>query len=364
VTDLNDLKKISDFWGVQRPPSAVDLYSFPPIRSYFYNLVTNEVGSLPGDDWLERWFRDKYFQAHFPVDSCLSLCCGHGERDRRLNDLKIFKKCYGIDVSKAAIENAKKQACAEGIKNIEYETADLNSCSLGNNLYDLIYIAGGAHHISNLENLFSEAYKSLKKGGILFCDEYIGPNYSNLSSRHLEIINSIIHMIPERLKIYRESNFIPTSYKYKRFKLFLFLIRNFSKLDFSSVLERNNIGSNFFYKNIARLNKILLRTTTNKNFIFGKVFDISPENIKKVDPSEGVRSSEIISVMKNYFKNVEVHPYNGGIMAYALDRNFFVNFDANNAEDSKLLGLIIAIEKYFTDTGEVPVIHAAIVARK
>ena len=68
--------------------------------------------------------------------------------------------------------------------------------------------------------------------------------------------------------------------------------------------------------------------------------------------------------MRNYFEDVTVHPYNGGIVAYALDRVFFANFDANNAEDSELLSLIIAMEKYFTDTGEVPVIHAAIVARK
>ncbi|MBU3578635.1 class I SAM-dependent methyltransferase [Polynucleobacter sp. 73C-SIWE] len=362
----DNLKQVSDFWGREsRHNSALDIYSFLPIRRYFQKLVTGAETQNPNDDWLESWFKNKYLGKNAPVGLCLSLCCGHGSRDRRLNQLGVFKNCIGMDVSTAAIASAKRLRNLSGINNIHYQTADLNSCSLGVELYDLIYIAGGAHHIANLEHLFNQVYASLKKGGLLFCDEYIGPNYSDLSFRHREIINSVIHLIPDRLKNFSEKNFVPPKLKYKKFKLLLFIIYNFRNLDISSVFERYNINTNKITNVIISINKIILKYFSNKKeFNYSKVFDISPENIKKGDPSEGIRSSEIISVLKSVFTDVTVYPYNGSIVAYALDDKFISNYDSGNPDDLNLLNLILSLEGHYCEIGDIPSIHAAIIAKK
>jgi hypothetical protein len=93
----NDLKQVGNFWGkAPDHKSSIDLYSFIPIRRYFQKLVTGTENENPTDDWLEKWFKNKYLSDKAPVDLCLSLCCGHGSRDRRLNKLGIFKECIGI----------------------------------------------------------------------------------------------------------------------------------------------------------------------------------------------------------------------------------------------------------------------------
>jgi SAM-dependent methyltransferase len=362
----NDLKQVGNFWGkAPDHKSSIDLYSFIPIRRYFQKLVTGTENENPTDDWLEKWFKNKYLSDKAPVDLCLSLCCGHGSRDRRLNKLGIFKECIGMDVSIAAIESAKQQSKLAGMDNIHYKTADLNNCSLGFELYDFIYIAGGAHHIANLEHLFNQVYLSLKKGGVLLCDEYVGPNYSDLSFRHREIINSVIHLIPNRLKNFSEKNFIPPDLKYNKIKLLLYILFNFRDLDIASVLEKYNISQNKIVALLILINKIIFNYfPTKKEFKYGQVFDISPENIKKGDPSEGIRASEIIPVMQNVFSDVTIYPYNGSIVAYALDNKFITKFDPSNPEDLNLLNLILKIENYYYEIGDIPSIHAAIIAKK
>jgi hypothetical protein len=101
-----------------------------------------------------------------------------------------------------------------------------------------------------------------------------------------------------------------------------------------------------------------------KNFYFGKVFDVSPEIVKKGDPSEGVRSEEIIPLVKNKFRNTMLHHYNGSILSYALDKMFFEKFDSNLKEDIELFELLTAMEKSLISSGEIPPILSIIVAKK
>ena len=359
-------KKVAKFWGESYKGKEHDIYNFDPTRKYFCKLVTGKKEADCKEDWLEDWFFREYLSQSGRLESCLSVCCGTGERDRRINNLGYFKNCVSIDLSDFAIDSAKRAAAGAGMANIAYIQGDLNSLVLGENKYDLVYVAAGMHHIENLEHLVNQIHLCLKPGGYLFCDEYVGPNRTNLSPRHREIINSVIHLIPERLKATNEDNFIPGVFKKSHLLSGLLLLSRIGRLELDSHQHLENSGRlrSFGFRSLRFLNSIFRGSNRRKGFRYGKVFDVYPEVIKYRDPSEGVRSEEIIGVIKGKFRQTECHYYNGSILAFALDERFLRNYDGENPADVAILDMIIKMEMDFIKSGEIPSIHAAIVSRK
>lgn len=299
--------------------------------------------------------------------NCLTLCCGHGERDRRLAKMGVFKNCLGLDISPGAIEACKINASNEKFNNLKYATADLNKDSLKRNAYDLIYVGGGMHHILNLEHLVDEIYLSLKPGGLLVCDEYIGPSYNDLSNRHREIINSAIHLIPKRLRNATEQSFIPNYWRRSTLKNMIYVISNLRSFNF----EKYEVSSMWpsYKKRIFNFGKKIFKIISkhenkSNNFKYGQVFDVCPEIVKSGDPSEGVRSDEIVPIIKQKFKNTNTHYYNGSILSYALDKKFFLNFNSELKQDRDLLKLLIDLEKNTIGSNEIPPILGIIVSQK
>ena len=102
----------------------------------------------------------------------------------------------------------------------------------------------------------------------------------------------------------------------------------------------------------------------HKDFDFGIVHISPKDNLLRIDPSECVRSSEIIPLVKDIFPDVEVRPFGGGILMHALDGNFYANFDMNNPLHTKSLEMLCQLEKHFMDTGEIGIENAFIIARR
>jgi hypothetical protein len=100
------------------------------------------------------------------------------------------------------------------------------------------------------------------------------------------------------------------------------------------------------------------------SFHYGKVWDENSQLIKSYDPSECVRSDEIIPILKSKFRDIDIHHYNGSILLYALDHKFYEEYDHGQEENRALLDLIINIETTMIDIGELSSDHAHIVAKK
>ncbi len=368
MTKLNSInkKKVANFWGKAIVDNPLDVYSFQPTRDYFASLVTGQ--NLNNDeDWFEVWFKNVYLKERIPVENCLSLCCGHGHRDRRIARLGYFKNCLSLDISQDAINHAIDLARKEGFSNIEYKVADLNVDSLKKNTFDLVYVGAGMHHISNLEHLINEIHECLKPGGLFVCDEYVGPNYSNLSNRHREIINSAVHLIPKRLRFANEDTFVPGLAKRSYIFAGIHVLSKLGRIDFDSFNYSQNWS--FFKRsgfNLAKKLNGIFQTFIKpaQSFKYGKVFDIFPENIIKGDPSEGVRAADIIPLLKNRFIQTDVHYYNGSITVYALDLKFFKNYNPSSLADNKILEQVFNLEKTMIEIGEIPPVHAIVVCQK
>ena len=90
----------------------------------------------------------------------------------------------------------------------------------------------------------------------------------------------------------------------------------------------------------------------------------SVEYFLNTDPSEGVNSENILPVLKQHFEQVEILPYHGSILLYALDDNFYNNFDFQNDSHRKVLETLFIIEDAFISAGEIQNDNAHIICSK
>ena len=197
-----------------------------------------------------------------------------------------------------------------------------------------------------------------------------------MSYRQREIINSVIHLIPQRLRYTNEKTFVPTFFRSPPWKRLLFegyrlltFQADQTAVDYTfSDLELSSRWPNYKKRllkiyNVAK--KIIPSLRRKKNsFYFGKVWDDNSKCIKFTDPSECVRSDEIIPILKKTFSNIDIRYYNGSILFYALDRKFYNEYDPNKKEDRAFLKLLTDIEKTMIEIEELSSDHAHIIAKK
>jgi SAM-dependent methyltransferase len=349
-----DEEKVASHWGATLHEVERTFYGFPPLRAYFYRSIAGKEPSEPlGRDWFERWAVAEVLGKRAPVAGCLSLCCGFGEIERILARLGAFRVCTGVDLAAGAIEEARRAARDEGIDGLSYAVLDLESAALEPESVELVWANGALHHIARLEHVCEQVHRALRPGGILIANEYVGPDLHQLGPRAVELVNAVIHLIPAELRDQTEATFVPERFKGPRWLELAF--RGVS----GRLPQRESLPT--WQRRLVALRGALQR---RQRAPFGRVWANNPWYYRHVDPSEGVRASDILPVLRRVFHDVEVRPYNGSILPHALDRRFYETFDPSDERHVRLLGLLVAVEEGLVDAGEIEPHHAAIVCRK
>jgi ubiquinone/menaquinone biosynthesis C-methylase UbiE len=328
-----DATVVKDHWS-KKDLSASDknFYCFPPIRSRSSKLIFNEDDARRAD-WCEYWTVEKYLKDKIPFENCLSICCGFGSVERTLSKLNVAKHIIGTDIAAGAIKEAETRAKAESLTNIRYYVADLNKEALPRNEYDLIWANGALHHIKELDVVIPKFHDALKPGGLFVANEYIGANYQQIGLRHQEIVNAVKHLLPKQLC--RKNILLKAGN-------FYFLTR----------------ALRAFQRKISSLYK-------SDNAAYEQIWEpFSIEHFLHIDPSEGVNSEKIIPVLRRHFEDMEVRYYDGSVLMYALDEEYYDNYDPNNPHHNTLLELLFHIEDALIAIGELSRDNAHIICRK
>lgn len=301
VTDKSDAaERVSEYWGTERRRARpISWLEHPVVLNRVHARVTGDLNVST-----HQWFRNAFFQE--PAELCLSLGCGFGAFERMALAIGISKKFYAYDISAGAIEAARKAAEEAGVgDSIDYRVVDLNQVVLQKASFDAIFALSSVHHVANLENFFEQCSLALKPGGLMFLDEYIGPSRFQTAPLVTEVINKLLATLPERYRI------------------------------------------NLFTSDGGTIDRYIP----------------SPiEHFLKHDPSEAVRSQEIVSVLKNWFDVVEFRPY-GGTIQHMLLSGIAGNFDENSDCDATLLNFLSVLEETLEQQGLFDSDFAAIVAR-
>lgn len=234
----------------------------------------------------------------------LTLGCGHGEFERGLSKSYFARTHDAVDLADGAIEDARTQAKSLGLTHIHYRVADLNTIAIPPCTYDVVFGISSIHHVSNLEHLFDQVVKALKPGGYFFLDEYIGPNKFQWTDSQLAIINDQIHVMPDRMK-----------------------------------------------------------TSLHDGHLKGALGRQTIAEMDAIDPSEGVRSADILNVLRDYFDILEVRG-SGGTILHLLLEGIAGNFSEDDPESMQYLEHLFALEDRLIADGTLKHDFAVIIAKR
>lgn len=251
--------------------------------------------------WLEYVAR-KYYPS--PVASAISLGCGGGGLERHGLQLQIAERFDGFDVSEDALQLAKEEALASGqLASINYAVANLNKLEFAENVYDAVFASQSVHHIEALEHYMQQVKRALKPGGYFIINEFVGPNQFQWTDVQLQHCQRLLAEIPES---YRQ------------------MIR---EPGVKNTIERPTI-----------------------------------EFMNAYDPTEAIRSADIITELEKQFEVVERRDFGGTLLHLVLD-NIAGNF-SDTDEGKSILRNLFAQEQRLITSGEISSDFTLIVARK
>lgn len=134
------------------------------------------------------------------LDRALVLGCGSGWFERAVSGRGRFRSLVACDFAEETVENARRAAAEQGFDNIEYRIVDLEKQDLGGP-YDAVFAHDVLHHITDLEGLYSRVHDALAPGGKFLFQEYVGPNRFQYSDARMELINRYFRLFPDALRL-------------------------------------------------------------------------------------------------------------------------------------------------------------------
>src|ERR1700676_2687664 len=300
------LVAVSRFWAEtpeQRCQRALIAWmEHDHVRRYINRRTTGD----DADDWLSYILR-RYCDP--PLERALSLGCGTGGLERHALASGCVKTFDACDVSEGAIESARAAAAAAGLgTRVDYSVADMNALDLGGARYDAVFASMSVHHARELEHIFAELQRVLKPGGLVILNEYIGATRFHVPQVQLDLINDVLKILPVRLR---------------------------------------HIISN--------------GTTTD--MIKDRYEVLTEEWFLRNDPSEAIRSAEIMPLLVKSSDIVGFKPYGGSLLHFLLE-NIVGNFDESREDDRAWLEMVEYLELSVERAGLLPSDFALIVAAK
>jgi len=264
--------------------------------------INRQISGDPADNWLI-WVK----KALVPnkLGRGLSLGCGEGCLERHATSLGICEAFDAFDISAQAIAIARAKAAQEGRAHIHYEVRDVNKIQLPPEHYDIAFASSALHHIARLEHVLDEVHKALKPGCLFIANEFVGPSRFQWTDKQLQIINELLALLPPR---YRMDLRRPGQIK--------------SRVERPTVVQ------------------MLLS-----------------------DPSEAVRSAEIVPLIRQRFEIVQQIDF-GGTILHMLLSDIVGNFDPASEADVTIVRLMCYLEKTLIAEGVLPSDFTLLVVRK
>jgi SAM-dependent methyltransferase len=242
------------------------------------------------------------FGLSLPAGSAVSLGCGRGRQDRSLHRHGIVEALIGYDLSPDSIEAAAKWARSSGIDGFEYRLGDLNDIELEAAAFDFAIAEMSLHHVTDLERLFEIVARALKPGGLLLVDEYVGPTRFRWTEAQMRAVNGLLAILPDAMHMTPDGVFK------------------------SSIIH---MPDSFF---------------------------------ESVDPSEAVRSGEVMRCLEQRFEVLWRRPY-GGTILHPLLHDIACNFREGDVFSEGFLDMAIGLEDTMMLTRDLDSDFIALVAR-
>ena len=293
--------RVRDVWSQPPEHKMTSWMEHPLVRTERLNRM---VSGRPDQD-CHQWFIElvQRLGMTLPVARCLTIGCGFGDLERGYSQYN-FTSCHdGIDVADGAIEAASEAARAEGYTHICYRRADMNTAELPRRTYDILFGHQSIHHIERLEHLAEQARRALKPGGLFMLNEYIGLNHLQVAPDQQAFGSGLMQLLPER----------------------------------------------YVRKPDGTLRRTMEFATADQVIAY--------------DPSEAVRSEDIVDVLSGTLEVVERRDYGGNILQLGL-HEIVGNFCTGNPRDEAWLRWLFDAEDRLLDEDGVTSDFAVLILRR
>jgi 2-polyprenyl-3-methyl-5-hydroxy-6-metoxy-1,4-benzoquinol methylase len=138
------------------------------------------------------------FNDYLPFENILIVGCGNGWLERRLYDQGIGKNFDAFDISEKYIHEAKEK---KENRNINYFIDDINNLQkIKSKKYDAIFNFAILHHATEIDSAMKKLSESLKPGGLIFNEEFVGPARNQYTDEHLGIMLEVNSDLPEKFR--------------------------------------------------------------------------------------------------------------------------------------------------------------------
>lgn len=230
----------------------------PEVSASMHAQVSGDPSVTP----LEWFFSVVKTTQPTPVARVLVLGCGQGHVERQIAKYGWAREILATDLSAKVLEVARANAVAANAP-IKYVQADMNCLPVGHpgfepGSFDVVLGVSCVHHCADLENLYASILKLLSPSGWLFLDEYVGPDRFQYPNNQVRFMNQLLDILPERLRKTRDGR------------------------------------------------------------IKGNLWRPSVEEVIEVDPSEAIRSFDILPLLDRHFDIYERRPYGGALLRVVL----------------------------------------------
>lgn len=312
-------------------------------------LAIKESGR-PYSNWVDHTLAT-HFAGRLPLARCLSLGCGRGRVEREWAERQAFVACDAYDISSASITDAAAAAEAAGLTSIRYTVADINQLDMPPQTYDAVWAVGSAHHFSALERIFAQVARTLKPGGLFILHEYVGANRFQFDARQHQVIEACLDLLPTTYRL------LPAAAPEGSSASVTLLRRRDPAWIARRLLDKMREGT--LWSTAGRYWRRHQTLAAGGRLIRE---DAVPtlRSVIAVDPSEAVRSAEILPVLRTLFDVVEFRPLGGTILQFLL-ADIAGNFQDEVGE--QLLGIFFQLEDTLMACGDLPSDFAYIVAR-
>ncbi len=180
------------FWDREvAAPTHTSWMEHPSVRDYILRSISGREEGLWPVDWFMGRIGSRFGRG-------LSVGCGTGPFERDIVRKNLVDRVDAFDGSTNSLRIAAGLARAEGMSTrIRYFAADFNEPFLPPRTYDIVFIHQALHHVAKLEKLLRAVLLSLKRGGLLYLDEYIGPSRSDWGDALIAPQREVFDRLPE-----------------------------------------------------------------------------------------------------------------------------------------------------------------------
>ena len=193
---MADIHSARAFWDNEIvDPTHTPWMAHPLVRLHLNRCIDPAQPAWP-IEWFARHVGNRRFRRG------LSIGCGGGALERSLIDHDLCTIVDAFDASVHSLYLAKQEARRRRMGNrIRYFAADFNEALfLPRHTYDIVFFHQSLHHVAKLEKLLRAVLLTLKPGGLLYLDEYVGPSRTDWTEALIEPQEREYARIPRELR--------------------------------------------------------------------------------------------------------------------------------------------------------------------